>query len=85
MNNVPINTQIENSKNHSNFFGRFRSIINSKIRERSQSLIVGIERNDARYLNPESDWVFEINDKVWIVGNELRIQVLLKEYAGEKL
>jgi len=32
-------------------------------------------------LNPESDMLFEEDDKVWIVGNEKRIQILLKELA----
>ena len=58
-----------------------KSIRESKIRERSKGLVVGIERNDQRLLNPESDILFEVNDKVWIVGNEMRIQVLLKELA----
>jgi len=59
-----------------------RTIRESKLRERSKGLVVGIERNGERILNPESDLVFEANDKVWIVGNELRIQILLKELAG---
>jgi len=58
-----------------------RSIRESKLRERSKGLVVGIERNGQRILNPESDLIFETNDKVWIVGNELRIQILLKELA----
>ena len=57
------------------------SIRESRLRERSKGLVVGIERNGKRILNPESDLVFETNDKVWIVGNELRIQILLKELA----
>jgi CPA2 family monovalent cation:H+ antiporter-2 len=59
-----------------------RSIRESKLRERSKGLIVGIERNGKRILNPESDLVFEIGDKVWIVGNELRIQILIKELTA---
>jgi CPA2 family monovalent cation:H+ antiporter-2 len=59
-----------------------QSIRESKLRERSKGLVVGIERNGQRILNPESDLIFEANDKVWIVGNELRIQILLKELAG---
>lgn len=59
-----------------------KSIRESKLRERSKGLVVGIERNGERILNPESDLVFEINDKVWIVGNEMRIQILLKELTA---
>ncbi len=56
-----------------------QSIRASKLRERSKGLVVGIERKGERILNPESDLVFEKNDKVWLVGNEKRIQVLIKE------
>lgn len=59
-----------------------QNIRESKIRERTQGLVVGIERNGKRILNPESTVVFEENDKVWLVGNEKRIQVLFKEFAG---
>lgn len=59
-----------------------KSIRESKLRERSKGLVVGIERNGERILNPESDLVFEINDKVWIVGNEMRIQILIKELTA---
>lgn len=49
------------------------------IRERSHGLVVGIERMGNRLVNPESDVVFEENDTIWIVGNEKRIQVIIKE------
>lgn len=45
-----------------------KTIRESAIREKTQGLVVGIERGGRRILNPESDTVFEINDKVWIVG-----------------
>lgn len=53
-----------------------RSIRDSGIRERTRGLVVGIERRGRRILNPESNVVFETNDKIWIVGNEKRIQIL---------
>jgi len=62
---------------HSTLLGK--SIRRSGIRELTQGLVVGIERNQERIINPESDIVFEINDKIWIVGNEQRIKVLSKE------
>jgi len=58
-----------------------KNIRESRIRERSKGLVVGIERKGERIINPESDLVFEENDKVWIVGNEMRILVLIKELA----
>jgi CPA2 family monovalent cation:H+ antiporter-2 len=59
-----------------------KNIRYSGIRELTKGLVVGVERNGQRILNPESDLVFELNDIVWIVGNEKRIQVLVHE--GEK-
>ena len=58
-----------------------KNIRESRIRERSKGLVVGIERKGERIINPESDLVFQENDKVWIVGNEMRILVLMKELA----
>ncbi|HNX08418.1 MAG TPA: TrkA C-terminal domain-containing protein, partial [Bacteroidales bacterium] len=54
----------------------------SKIREKTHSLVVGIERAGQRLLNPESDEVIRLNDKIWIVGDEQRIKVCLQEFAG---
>jgi CPA2 family monovalent cation:H+ antiporter-2 len=56
-----------------------KNIRESRIRELTKGLVVGVERNGIRLLNPESNLVFETGDKVWIVGNEKRIQVLTKE------
>ena len=49
-----------------------KSINSSGIRETTQGLVVGIERNGARLLNPASDTVFEWADVVWIVGDASR-------------
>ena len=46
-----------------------QSIRESGIRERTNGLVVGIERGGKRVLNPESQTVFEAGDKVWIVGD----------------
>ncbi len=52
------------------------SIRNSHIRERTNGLVVGIERRKMRILNPESATVFEWGDIVWIVGERKKIQRL---------
>ncbi|MFA6334884.1 MAG: cation:proton antiporter [Bacteroidales bacterium] len=59
-----------------------QNIRESVIRERTHGLVVGIERNEERILNPESDFVFEVGDIVWIVGNEKLIQDIIKEMSG---
>lgn len=56
-----------------------KTIKYSNIRELSKGLVVGIERNGKKILNPESNLVFNEGDLIWIVGNEKRIQILANE------
>jgi len=56
-----------------------KSIRASGIRENTHGLVVGIERNGERLLNPSSNEVFEWDDVVWLVGNHKKIQQVLKE------
>jgi monovalent cation:H+ antiporter-2, CPA2 family len=55
------------------------TIRDSKIRERTNGLVVGIERKNQRILNPGSSVVFKWGDVVWIVGERKKIQDLNKE------
>jgi len=52
------------------------TVRNSGIRERTNGLVVGIERNNERIINPNSTTVFEWGDIVWIVGEREKIQNL---------
>jgi CPA2 family monovalent cation:H+ antiporter-2 len=52
------------------------SIRSSHIRERTNGLVVGIERNKERILNPDSTEIFHWGDIVWIVGERKKIQKL---------
>lgn len=61
-----------------NSFIAGKTIKDSGIRERTKGLIVGIERNGERILNPESTVVLQPNDLLWIVGNTKRIKVFEK-------
>ncbi len=47
-----------------------KTIRSSGIRVATRGLVVGIERNGVRILNPESDTIFEEGDVVWIVGEK---------------
>lgn len=47
-----------------------KTIRESGIREQTHGLIVGIEREGKRILNPESTIQFLTNDVIWIVGEE---------------
>ena len=53
------------------------NIRNSGLRERTNGLVIGIERNNERILNPESSMVFEWDDIIWIVGERKKIQNLI--------
>lgn len=52
------------------------SIKESGIRERTNGLVLGIERNDNRIFNPVSSTVFEWNDIVWIAGDREKIRTI---------
>ncbi|KAA9332729.1 cation:proton antiporter [Adhaeribacter soli] len=52
------------------------TVLSSGIRERTNGLIVGIQRNNERILNPTSTTTFEWGDIVWIVGEKKKIQKL---------
>ena len=62
-----------------------KNIRESRIRERTRGIVVAIERNEERILNPESNFKFKVNDKVWLVGNEKRMQLLIKELSGRDI
>ena len=54
-------------KNHT-FLGK--SIKESKLREKTKGMIVGIEKRGNRILNPESNVILEKDDILWIVGDK---------------
>jgi CPA2 family monovalent cation:H+ antiporter-2 len=53
------------------------TIRESGIREKTNGIVVGIERNGRRVLNPESVMTFEEGDRVWIVGEGKLIEVVM--------
>lgn len=53
-----------------------QDIRSSGLREKTNGLIIGIERNNERLLNPDSKTIFEPNDVIWIVGEKKKIQQL---------
>jgi len=54
-----------------------KSIRESQIREKTHGIIVGIERNGKRILNPESHWILESDDILWIAGDRKKINEFL--------
>lgn len=53
-----------------------QSVRESAIRERTHGLLVGLERNGQRFLNPEASVVFQTGDHLWIVGDPNSIRGL---------
>jgi CPA2 family monovalent cation:H+ antiporter-2 len=54
-----------------------KSIREAQIREKTNGLVVGIERNNERIMNPESNLELKKNDILWIVGDKKLIDDLL--------
>lgn len=52
------------------------------IRDLVNGLIVGIEREGYRYLNPQADMVLHADDLLWLVGDKARINKLKKGSAS---
>lgn len=53
-----------------------KSIRESNLREKTNGLVVGIERNGKRYLNPESNMILSDGDILWIVGDKKMLNEL---------
>lgn len=58
-----------------------KNIRESKIKEIIKGLVVGIERNGHRILNPESDFIFQPNDIVHIVGDDKIVPDVIKNIS----
>ena len=56
-----------------------KTIRESQIREKTHGIIVGIERNGKRILNPESHLILEADDTLWIAGDKKKIASFLSE------
>ena len=52
-----------------------KDIRSSGLREKVNGLVIGIERNNQRILNPDSTTVFEWDDIVWLVGETEKIRL----------
>ena len=57
-----------------------KTIRGSGIRERIKGIVVGVERNNQRILNPESFFEFQQHDVVFVVGDGKLINILIHEH-----
>lgn len=55
-----------------------KNIRDSQLREKTNGLIVGIERSGKRILNPESNMILEKNDILWVVGSKKLLTTFFK-------
>lgn len=71
--NITLQTlTIDNQSNYVN-----QSIKDSGLREDIEGIVVGVEREFKRHLNPESSWIFQEGDVVWVVGDKTKIASIL--------
>ena len=61
---------------HPEFIGK--SIRESQLREKTNGLVVGLERKGKRILNPDSHEILEQDDILWIVGDK-KLLAMLKQ------
>lgn len=61
-----------------------KTIRESGIREQANALVVGLERNGERILNPDSKLVLEEGDIIWIVGMKKRIGDFMSRCLSKK-
>ena len=71
---IDITLQTVHVDEHNRLKGQ--TIRNSGIRQKTDGIIIGIERNGERILNPESTMVLEWDDILWIVGDRKKIAAL---------
>lgn len=55
-----------------------KSIRASAIRERTRGIVVGVESAGKRVINPESNYIIQPGDTLWIVGDKLRLLSIKK-------
>jgi CPA2 family monovalent cation:H+ antiporter-2 len=56
-----------------------KSIKESRLREKTSGLVVGIEKKGRRILNPESNVILEKEDILWIVGDKKLLSDLVRK------
>lgn len=57
------------------------TIRQSGIREKYHAMVVGIEREHARIINPDTDFEIKANDTIWVVGENTMLDKLLTELS----
>ncbi len=74
----PGNYILDNYQVSENSTFLHRTIKDSGIREKTSGLVVGVEREGRRILNPDSGFEIRLNDLLWIVGDAQKLRALQK-------
>jgi len=61
-----------------------KTIRKSGLREQARALVVGLERNGERILNPDSSMTLDQNDIIWVVCNRDRLERFLRGETRKK-
>lgn len=59
------------------------TVRNSGLREEGRALVVGIERDGQRLLNPDGTTVLAKGDVLWVAGDRERIKAFMSDGWGE--
>ena len=62
-----------------------KTIRESGLRERAHALVVGIERENERILNPDSEIRFQPNDNLFIVANKRTVREFFRQFEREQV
>lgn len=55
-----------------------KNIREGEIREKIHGIVVGVENEEGRLVNPDSSYIIRAGDIVWVVGDKLRLLSLQK-------
>lgn len=58
-----------------------KSILHSQLQQEAGSLIIGIERDGTRHINPDASFTMQTGDMIWLAGNESRIKKFFAQPA----
>src|SRR6218665_696144 len=74
----PVEVVLEHFKVTEDSFFANKNIREGEIREKIHGIVVGIENESGRIVNPDSSYVIRPGDNVWVVGDKLRLLSLQK-------
>jgi CPA2 family monovalent cation:H+ antiporter-2 len=62
-----------------------KTIRESRIRERTHGIVVGIEKGGERIINPDSMELIEAGDEIWIVGEKRRLLTIKRAQEAARV